>query len=80
MNIDETSWRENRRKAWLWVTVTRLSTVFTIARNRSGEIARALLGSQDGQVVSSDRFSAYEWIWRPGGKSVGRICVATSRR
>ena len=30
-NIDETSWREDRRKAWLWVAVTALTTVFTIA-------------------------------------------------
>ena len=59
-NIDETSWRERLRKAWLWVTVTPLFTVFTIAKNRSGEVAKALLGSEDGQVVSSDRFSAYE--------------------
>jgi transposase len=76
VNIDETSWREDRRKRWLWVTVTRLATVFTIARNRSGEIAAALLGSQDGQVVSSDRFSAYEWImasWR-------QVCWSHLRR
>ena len=66
-NIDETSWRENRLKGWLWATVTPLFTVFTIAKNRSGDIARALLGSEDGQVVGSDRFSAYDWImarWR----------------
>jgi len=76
VNIDETSWRESRRKAWLWATVTRLFTVFTIARNRSGEIAKALLGSDDDQVVGSDRFSAYEWImarWR-------QICWAHLRR
>jgi transposase len=76
VNIDETSWREDRRKRWLWVTVTRLATVFTIARNRSGEIAVALLGSRDGQVVSSDRFSAYEWImasWR-------QVCWSHLRR
>ena len=67
VNIDETSWREDRKKAWLWTTVTRIATVFTIARNRSGEVARALLGSAPDQVVASDRFSAYEWIaarWR----------------
>jgi hypothetical protein len=67
VNIDETSWRENRHKAWLWATVTGLGTVFTIAKSRSGEIAMALLGSKDDQVVGSDRFSAYEWIkafWR----------------
>ena len=76
VNIDETSWREDRRKRWLWVTVTRLATVFTIARNRSGEIAVALLGSRDGQVVSSDRFSAYEWI----KASCRQVCWARLRR
>jgi transposase len=75
-NIDETSWRERLRKAWLWATVTPLFTVFTIAKSRSGDVARALLGSEDGQVVGSDRFSAYEWImarWR-------QICWAHLRR
>jgi transposase len=62
VNIDETSWRENRRKAWLLATVTRFCAVFIIAKSRSGEIAAALLGSRDDQVVGSDRFSAYEWI------------------
>jgi transposase len=75
-NIDETSWRERFRKAWLWATVTPCFTVFTIARNRSGEIASVLLGSEDGQVVGSDRFSAYNWIatrWR-------QLCWAHLRR
>jgi transposase len=75
-NIDETSWRERFRKVWLWATVTPLFTVFTIAKNRSGEVAQALLGSEDGQVVGSDRFSAYNWImarWR-------QICWAHLRR
>jgi transposase len=75
-NIDETSWRENRRKVWLWATVTSFFTVFTIAKNRSGEIAKALLGSEENQVVGSDRFSAYEWIkafWR-------QVCWAHLRR
>ena len=76
VNIDETSWRENRLKAWLWATVTPLFTVFTVAQDRSGEIAKALLGSDDDQVVGSDRFSAYQWImagWR-------QICWAHLRR
>ena len=75
-NIDETSWRQDRKRAWLWVTVTRTAAVFTIARHRSGEVARALLGSEPEQVVGSDRFSAYEWIaarWR-------QICWAHLRR
>lgn len=75
-NIDETSWREDLIKAWLWVTVTPLATVFTIAGHRSGEVAKALLGSEPEQVVGSDRFSAYAWIaarWR-------QICWAHLRR
>src|SRR3954453_18887718 len=75
-NIDETSWRERLKKVWLWATVTPLFTVFTIAKSRSGDVARALLGGEDGQVVGSDRFSAYEWImarWR-------QICWAHLRR
>ena len=63
VNIDETGWRENRRKAWLWVTMTAMATVFTIAAARSGKIARTVLGDKEDQVVGSDRFSAYNWIW-----------------
>jgi transposase len=76
INIDETSWRENRLKAWLWATVTSLCTVFTIAKSRSGEIAAALLGSKEDQVVGSDRFSAYEWI----NASCRQVCWAHLRR
>jgi len=76
VNIDETSWRENRCKAWLWATVAACFTVFTIARKRSGKVAKALLGSQEKQVVGSDRYSAYAWItpfWR-------QVCWAHLRR
>jgi transposase len=63
VNIDETGWREDRHKAWLWVTVTALATVFTIAGNRSAGVARRLLGDKEDQVVSSDRFKSYDWLW-----------------
>src|SRR4051794_33924854 len=66
-SIDDTSWREDRRKAQLWVVVTALTTVFTIAAKRSAAVARAILGSQPYQVVTSDRHSSLEWIdpaWR----------------
>jgi transposase len=75
-NIDETSWRERLRKVWLWAVVTPLFSVFTIAKNRNADVAKALLGSEDGQVVGSDRFGAYDWImarWR-------QVCWAHLRR
>jgi transposase len=67
VSIDDTSWREDRRKAQLWVSVTALTTVFTIAAKRSAAVAKAVLGSKSRQVVTSDRHSSLEWIdpaWR----------------
>ena len=62
IHADETSWREDRRKAWLWVAVTALSTVFTIARNRTAAVAQAVLGTHDGPIAVTDRCSSYDWI------------------
>src|SRR3954447_4711882 len=65
--IDDTSWRQDRRKAQLWVVVTAMTTVFTIAAKRSAAVAKAVLGSKPNQVVTSDRHSSLEWIdpvWR----------------
>jgi transposase len=67
VSIDDTSWREDRCKVQLWVAVTTLTTVFTIAAKRSAAVAMAILGSQPNQVVTSDRHSSLEWIdpaWR----------------
>jgi transposase len=58
-NVDETPWREAMQKAWLWVVVTPLVTVFHIAATRCGKVAGALLGSAYRQVITSDRWKAY---------------------
>jgi transposase len=63
-NVDETSWREAMHKAWLWVVVTPLVTVFHIAATRSGKVAGELLGSAYRQVVTSDRWKAYNGFRR----------------
>jgi transposase len=76
VNVDETSWRQERAKAWLWATVTAVMTVFTIARNRTAAVAQAVLGTQDGPIAVTDRFSAYDWI---AGAS-RQICWSHLRR
>jgi transposase len=63
-NVDETSWREAMHKAWLWVVVTPLVTVFHIAATRCGKVAGELLGSAYRQVVTSDRWKAYSGFRR----------------
>ena len=65
-NIDETGWRENGRKAWLWVVVTAAGVVFRVAGSRVGAVAKELLGEQPRLIVFSDRFPGYEWIGLKG--------------
>jgi transposase len=62
IHADETSWREDRHKAWLWAAVTAIFTVFTIARNRNAQVAMAVLGTNDGSIAVTDRCSSYDWI------------------
>jgi len=59
-NVDETSWRQEKRRAWLWVAVTPHLTAFLIDRSRGGVALEALLGEQFGGVVGSDRWSVYK--------------------
>lgn len=58
-NVDETGWRQGRRRAWLWTVVTALVTVFHIDRSRGGQVVRTLLGPDWAGIAGSDRFSAY---------------------
>jgi transposase len=59
-HADETSWREARRRAWLWVVATAKLTVFMVHLRRNAEAAHALLGKQAGVLVT-DRHGAYGW-------------------
>ena len=61
-NIDETSWRENKRRCWLWVVVAPLVTLFKIATRRNAEVAKRLLGDEYDKVATTDRHGAYNWI------------------
>jgi transposase len=59
VNMDETGWRQEQRRAWLWTAVTADLTVFLINGSRGGAVVEALLGSEFAGVVGSDRWSAY---------------------
>jgi transposase len=58
-NVDETGWRQEKRRAWLWVAVTALATVFHIHRSRGRLAFVELLGGDYRQVLTTDRWSAY---------------------
>jgi transposase len=66
-HLDETSWRQGGQRAWLWVAVTSLVTVFVIRMSRGGQVARELLGEHFSGILVTDRYSAYNWYpvrWR----------------
>src|SRR5216684_8977466 len=66
-HLDETSWRQGGKRAWLWVAVTSWVTVFVIRMSRGGHVARELLGETFAGILVTDRSSAYNWYpvrWR----------------
>jgi transposase len=66
-HLDETSWRQGDKRAWLWVAVTSWVTVFVVRMSRGGPIARELLGETFAGILVTDRYSAYNWYpvrWR----------------
>jgi transposase len=66
-HLDETSWRQGAKRAWLWVAVTSLVTVFVVRLSRGGQVARELLGEHFSGILVTDRYSAYHWYpvrWR----------------
>jgi len=66
-HLDETSWCEGNKRAWLWVAVTSWVTVFVVRLSRSGQVAHELLGKRFSGILVTDRYSAYNWYplrWR----------------
>jgi len=62
VNVDETGWKEGSKKAWLWVGVTSLVTVFVVRLSRGAKVVEELLGNAYGGVVGSDRWSGYSGV------------------
>jgi transposase len=76
VNADETSWREDKKKAWLWVAATATLTVFMVATSRGSKVAKALLGEAFKGVLTTDRWAAYNWL----NVSLRQICWAHLKR
>jgi transposase len=67
VHADETGFAQGREggragRAWLWVVASALVVVFHIARSRGGKVARHLLGVNYAGFLTTDRWSAYEWV------------------
>lgn len=74
-NVDETGWREGRKRAWLWVAVTQFVTAFTIRLSRGRAALGELIGGPPG-VLTTDRFPAYDHL----PAEARQVCWAHLRR
>ncbi len=79
VNLDETGWRQENKRVWLWLAATPLVAIFLVLKSRGAQGVRSLLGETFNGIVGSDRWSATTG-WTPNAaNSVGRICSGTSR-
>lgn len=61
-NVDETSWKQNGQKRWLWVAVTATTVFFLVHLRRSAEALKMLLGEDVRGIITSDRYSVYQAV------------------
>ena len=59
LNVDETGWRTNGDKRFLWAFVAARYVVYTVAATRGSQVLIGLLGAVFQGILCSDRFSAY---------------------
>ena len=59
LNSDETSWRNDGEKRWIWALVAQSFVFYTVAANRGSEVLIHLLGVVFRGVLCSDRAAAY---------------------
>ncbi len=74
-NVDETGWREGRKRGWLWVAVTAGATVFLIRLSRARKVLGELIEGRAG-VLTTDRYPAYDHL----PVSQRQVCWAHLRR
>jgi transposase len=74
-NVDETSWVEHRKSAWLWTAATRRVTAFLIRRSRARPVLRELIPGPPG-LLTTDRLSVYDHL----DKNAHQVCWAHLRR
>ena len=60
--VDETGWREDNRRKWLWVNATRDVTVFHVLSGRGRKQAVRVVNEEAKGIVTTDRHGAYNWL------------------
>jgi transposase len=59
LNVDETGWRTNGDKRWIWALVAHQFVFYVVASTRSAEVLVSLLGSVFHGILCNDRWVVY---------------------
>jgi hypothetical protein len=61
-NSDETSWRIDGKNAWLWAFIGKYVAIYEINHSRGRNVPKHILGKNYRGTVSSDFWSAYNFV------------------
>ena len=59
LHIDESGWKDQGLKYWIWVFCTSMVSFFCIAKSRGSKVLEEILGKAYSGTIVSDFFSAY---------------------
>jgi transposase len=59
LNVDETGWRTNGDKRWIWALVAKQFVFYLVASTRGAEVLVSLLGTVFRGILCSDRWVVY---------------------
>ena len=59
LNVDETGWRTNGTKRWIWALVAQQFVFYVVASTRGAEVLVTLLGAVFRGILCSDRWVVY---------------------
>jgi len=59
LNIDETGWKENGKRQWVWLFCNKMIAYFVISKSRGCQVLKEILGDNFLGCLTSDFYSAY---------------------
>jgi len=77
LNVDETGWRTNGDKRWMWALVARQFVFYVVASSRGADVLVSLLGAVFRGILCSDRWVVY-LSYHSGGRM--QLCWAHLKR
>jgi transposase len=66
LNIDETGWKNQGKRRYLWTFVAPKAVLFHVSPSRGAKVLREILGDTFTGIITSDDYSAYAGYHKKG--------------